>query len=166
MGRPTKLTPEVQTKVVQAISGGNYRQVAAEWAGIPPDTLAHWMGRHREPYLSFRHAVLEAEKTAEIRAVALVMKGAAEDPKHAEWWLERKFHERWGRRDRTEVTGAGGGPIQHEHGFDLRRLSVDQLAALREIRVQAQSSLPAVAEVLPMRALPPASNGNQNGSDG
>ncbi|MDP2659908.1 MAG: hypothetical protein Q8R28_04180, partial [Dehalococcoidia bacterium] len=99
-GRPTKCTPETQAKVVEAIVGGNYREVAAQWAGLGPETITRWMSRNREPYLSFRHAVLEAEQAAEIRAVALIMKGAAEDPKHAEWWLERKFHERWGRKDR------------------------------------------------------------------
>ena len=114
MGRPTKLTPELQTKVVQAISGGNYREVAAQWAGVPADTLTRWMSRPREPYVSFRRAVLEAERAAEIRAVALVMQAAAADPKHAEWWLERKFHERWGRKDRMELAGKDGGPIQLE----------------------------------------------------
>lgn len=102
-GRPTKLTPECQQKVVDAIRGGNYREVAAEWAGIAPETLTRWMSRKGHPYEGFRQAVLEAEKAAEIRMVALVMKAAAEDPKHAEWWLERKFHERWGRQDRVQV---------------------------------------------------------------
>ena len=143
IGRPTKLTPEVQAKIVLAISGGNYRQVAAEWAGIPPDTLAHWMGRHREPYLSFRHAVLEAEKMAEIGAVALIMKAAKEDPKHAEWWLERKFHERWGRKDRHEVTGADGGPIDARVVFYLPE----------------PTRLVAVLEAPASRALPQAGNG-------
>lgn len=33
-GRPTKLTPEVQEKMLVAIRGGNYREVASQWAGI------------------------------------------------------------------------------------------------------------------------------------
>lgn len=115
VGRPTKLTNEVQEKILQAIRGGNYREVAARWAGIDPVTLTRWMRRgeqgRRGPYVQFCQAVLEAEQQAELRAVALIMKGAASDPNHAKWWLERKFHERWGRRERTEHTGADGGPV-------------------------------------------------------
>ncbi len=117
-GRPSKLTPELQAKIVQAISGGNYRAVAAEWVGVSAKTLREWMARGGKakagPFAEFRAAVLEAERAAEIRAVALVMKAAAEDPRHAEWWLERKCHGRWGRKDRKEITGAKGGPLQVE----------------------------------------------------
>ena len=147
MARPTKLTPEVQSKVVQAISGGNYREVAAQWAGVGAETLTRWMSRPREPYLAFRQAVLEAERVAEIRAVALIMKGAAEDPKHAEWWLERKFHERWGRKDRHEVTGANGGPIDARVIFYLPEPT-------RRV---------AVLETSASRALPPAGPGGNGG---
>ena len=64
--------------------------------------------------VDFRRQVLEAEKAAEIRAVALVMKAAVNDPRHAEWWLERKHPDRWGRKDRlqAEVSGPEGGPVQ------------------------------------------------------
>jgi hypothetical protein len=40
-------------------------------------------------------------------AVGQVMKHAAEDPKHAEWWLARKFPERWADRSRQQLTVAG-----------------------------------------------------------
>lgn len=108
-GRPPKLTPEVQKRICDAVGGGNYRQVAAEWAGINPATLRSWMARGRRErkgiFRDLRAAVLEAERAAEIRMVALVMKAAAEDPKHAEWWLERKFPSRWGsqRREIAEM---------------------------------------------------------------
>ncbi len=154
-GRPTKCTPEAQTKIVQAIAGGNYREVAAQWAGVAPETLGRWLSRKREPYLSFRRAVLEAEQAAEIRAVALIMKAAAEDPKHAEWWLERKFHERWGRRDRTELTGKDGGPIQTAVTVYVPENGRDRLPGPRS-----------AALVTPVRVLPQRANGNSNGSAG
>ena len=108
MARPTKLTPEVQRKICDAVSGGNFRNVAARWAGVPLSTFWHWCqqgkaatkGRKRE----FWEALLEAEKAAEIRAVALIMKAAQDDAKHAQWWLERKHHKRWGRKDLHKVT--------------------------------------------------------------
>lgn len=104
-GRPSKLTPEVQAKIVEAIRGGNYREVAAEWAGIGERTFQTWMAGQKPAHLEFQRAVIEAERAAEIRAVALIMKAAANDPKHAEWWLERKFHDRWGRKDKVDLAG-------------------------------------------------------------
>lgn len=97
-GRPTKLTPETQERILKAIREGNYREVAAQWAGVAPETLYRWLSRDREPYRQFRHALLEAEQAAEIRMVARIMKMAEKDPNHAKWWLERKFPDRWGRR--------------------------------------------------------------------
>jgi hypothetical protein len=118
-GRPTKLTGAIQAKVCEAIRGGNYRETAALWAGVPPETLSRWMKKPGAKFVAFRRAVLEAERAAEIRAVALVMKAAAEDPNHAKWWLERKFPERWGRRERHELMGEGGGPVRVEHGIQV-----------------------------------------------
>jgi hypothetical protein len=110
-GRPCQLTPEITAKVVQAISGGNYRQVAAQWAGVSARTFHEWVAKGKRQssgiYVDFLQAILEAERAAEIRMVALVMKAAAEDPRHAEWWLERKRPARWGRRDRHEVRHSG-----------------------------------------------------------
>lgn len=113
MGRPTKCTPELTAKVVEAIRAGNFREVAAQWVGVSPANLSRWMTRPGEPYETFRQAVLEAEQLAEIDAVALIMKAAKGDAKHAQWWLERKFPSRWGRKDRHELTGADGGRIEH-----------------------------------------------------
>jgi len=139
-GRPTKLTPEVADRICQAIAGGNYREVAAAWAGIGERTLRDWMRRGENPrsvYHDFRRRVLEAEQAAEIRAVGLIMASAAKDPKHAEWWLQRKHPERWGRKDRlqTEITGPGGGPI----GVDVSaREELAGLIARLAARVEAQ----------------------------
>jgi transposase-like protein len=115
-GRPSKLTEEVTARVVQALQGGNYRKVAAEWAGISSTVFREWMilGKKRpnSKHGEFRRRVLEAERTAEIRVVALVMKAAAEDPRHGEWWLARKFPERWADKTRikgaVELSGPGG----------------------------------------------------------
>jgi transposase-like protein len=115
-GRPSKLTVEVQMRVCEALRGGNYRDVAAQWAGISPSTLAKWLKKKDEKHLAFQRAVEEAERAAEVRAVAIVMKAASSEPRHAQWWLERKYPERWGRRDRHEVMGDGGGPVRVEHG--------------------------------------------------
>lgn len=132
-GRPPKLSPEVVDKLCQALSAGNYRNVAAEWAGISQSTLRHWMQTGKEqkagPYRDFRRRVLEAEKAAEIRAVGLVMQAAKDDARHAEWWLERKFNARWGRKDTTKLTG-GKDAIKVETRRIEEILTEEQLIAL------------------------------------
>ena len=44
-GRPTKLSLDVQNKIVQALQAGTYRQDAAEYAGVDAATLRRWMAR-------------------------------------------------------------------------------------------------------------------------
>lgn len=115
--------PETQEKVerlLSALRGGNFREVACEWAGIPERTFRAWMDEGEagapESSVAFCRQVIEAEKAAEIHCVELVMREAEQDPKHAEWWLERKHPDRWGRKDRlqAEHTGANGGPVLFE----------------------------------------------------
>lgn len=110
VGRPTKYTQEIGEKLCEIIAAGNYRQTAYQFVGVPKRTFEAWVERIPE----FQHMILQAEQRAEIRCVTLIMKAAAEDPKHAEWWLERKCYPRWGRKDKQtlEHTGAAGGPIQ------------------------------------------------------
>ena len=107
MGRRTKLNPEVQEKIVSAIRAGNYAMIAAEYAGICEGTFYGWLKRGREEgqgiYFEFLKAVKEAEREAEVRAVAHVQKHMTGNWTAAMTYLERKFPQRWGRRDRAPV---------------------------------------------------------------
>ena len=106
-GRRTKLTPEVQEKVVSAIRAGNYANVAAEYAGIGERTFYRWLQRgqaaKRGIYRQFWQAVKKAEREAEVRAVAIIQKHMEDNWQAAMTYLERKFPDRWGRRDRLRV---------------------------------------------------------------
>lgn len=130
-GRRPKLTEEIQAKVVAALRGGNFRSTAAGWAGIGARTLREWMQKGeaapKSPHGLFRHAVLEAEKAAEIHAVGLIMRAASTDVKHAEWWLSHRFPERWAERRKVEMS-KDPKTIEAEREFrPLKGLSVDQL---------------------------------------
>lgn len=136
-GRPTVMQPEAVDRLLKALAAGNWRGVACEWAGIGERTFREWMskgeGQKVGRFRDFRRRVLEAEQSAEIRAVGLVMKAAEEDARHAEWFLERKFPERWGRKDRHELTGAGGGPVVTESLSQLSREELLSIAALPDL---------------------------------
>jgi len=109
MGRPSKLTPETQKLFVDAIAAGNYVATAAELAGIGQSTYYRWLeqgktatrGRYRE----FWDAVKKAEAQAEAVRVARIARAGGEGNWQADaWYLERRYPDRWGRRQRLEHT--------------------------------------------------------------
>ena len=109
MGRPTKLTPEVQQKIVTAISAGNAEETAAEYAGIAPSTFFRWMSQGAKPRAAkvkrkFREAVSRARVEAEVRHVVVIEQVAAVDWRADAWWLERRRHDRWGKKESLEIT--------------------------------------------------------------
>ncbi len=102
-GRPTKLTPKIQERIIQAISLGNYRKDAAAFAGVDPATVHRWMVRGaNEPqseYGTFRRAVQEAEARSKVAAMGCVTKAARDgDWKAASWWLSRKYPHQYSDR--------------------------------------------------------------------
>lgn len=113
MARPTKLTPELQERLTEAIRAGNYYEAACGYAGIHYSTFRRWMdtgeraksGKFRE----FYEAVTRAEQEAEVRMVAQWQKHMPEDYRAIRDFLERRYPERWARQNkmdmRQEVTG-------------------------------------------------------------
>ena len=125
-GRPSKLTSEVKARLVQAIEAGNYYEAACGYAGITYTTFRNWMikgenaksGKYRE----FFEAITRAETVAEVRMVAQWQQHMPEDYRAIRDFLERRFPDRWGRKDKVqqEISGPGGGPITW---VDLVRLA-------------------------------------------
>ncbi|NJL28741.1 MAG: hypothetical protein HC897_13035 [Thermoanaerobaculia bacterium] len=107
MGRKSRLTPEIQEKIVSVIRAGNYACVAAQYAGITTRTFYRWLekgeARPNSAYGHFRHAVKAAESEAEVRAVAIIQNLMTNNWQAAMTFLERKFPERWARRIRVTV---------------------------------------------------------------
>lgn len=101
-GRPEKLTPELQQKIVDAIRMGAYIETAAAYAGINKSTLYDWMRRGARAksgkYKEFSNAIEKALAESEMRDLAVIAKASRENWQAAAWRLERKFPDRWGRR--------------------------------------------------------------------
>lgn len=110
LGRPLMLTEPVKERLMQALRAGNFRGVAARYAGISETTLAVWMklgkDQHHGPFRELRSAVHKAEADAEAHHVGLLLKHAQDDVKATTFYLERKFHKRWGRKDTINATVA------------------------------------------------------------
>lgn len=155
MARPTKLTPELQENVLKVIRSGNYIETACAYVGINKSTFYDWLKRgarekdrvaknprarvrkDEQPFVDFSNAVEKALAHAEIRDVAIIGKAAEENWQAAAWRLERKFPDRWGRKDKyaLEHSGKDGGPIEtsHKEEMDLSNLTDKELEQLEQI---------------------------------
>lgn len=111
-GRPTKLTPALQERILKLVRAGNYPETAAASIGVGRTTYYRWMERGEkcakgdEAYRDFREALTRAKATAEAAALAKVSKGFADKvrgPERAQWYLERVAPDRFGRRDKVVV---------------------------------------------------------------
>lgn len=137
IGRPTKLTRQRHDRIVSMIKAGSYAIVAARANGIHPATFHAWTARGRDaergdddlclnpdeqPYADFHDDVKVAEAEAEVASVMLIQRTASNGTwQAAAWLLERKYSDRWGRKDhlRQEVSGPAGGPVEVDAKAEL-----------------------------------------------
>lgn len=130
-GRPTKLTKALTEQICRAIRAGNYPAVAARSCGVGESTFYRWMeegrsatkGLHRD----FYEEVKGAEAKAEVNAVALVAKAMSGEWRAAIGLLERRFAERWRRRERAES------PVDERPVIDLNELTDKELKTLERL---------------------------------
>lgn len=116
MARPSKYSKEVETKICTAIANGVPLKYAAMAGGISGETMRRWMidgEAGLEPYVGFLEAVKEAEEKAVPTLLLVIRNHATKNWTAAAWMLERMHPEEFARQ-RLELTGANGGPIEHQ----------------------------------------------------
>lgn len=103
-GRLTKLTDDVQAKIVDAVADGAPLKFAAEAAGVNERSVVRWMARGRNNEKPFR-AFLSAVKAAESKCVHSSIKTLLDHGKTSwqakAWWLERRFPDHFGTESRV-----------------------------------------------------------------
>lgn len=132
VGRPLKITPEIQADLIKMLSAGNYLETAAAYCGISTDTVRGWVKRGEQEaqrlkadstawpikseteFMELAIAIRQAQATSEIRDVMLIGNAARDQWQAAAWRLERRYPDKWGKKERHELTGADGGPVQIE----------------------------------------------------
>jgi len=104
-GRPTKLTPEIQKVIVDAISAGGFIETAVTLAGVSKDTFYQWLKRgNREKsgiYRDFTDSIKKALATAETHYMALIGRAAKTQWQAAAWMLERRFRHNWAKSEQS-----------------------------------------------------------------
>jgi transposase len=129
-GRPSKLTDDVQERLLRMLQAGVYQDAAADAAGVGRSTYYAWLERGRRErerlagdarrkakpderrYLDFLDAVETARGTAEVRYTLAIQQAAQRGTwQAAAWWLERSFPDRYGRRERRDGDVDGLGAI-------------------------------------------------------
>lgn len=84
MARPTKLTPDVQKRICEALRAGNTRKASAAFGGVDYATFAEWISRGEDrnrrksnvEFAEFAEAVTRAESECEVENVAILKKAA------------------------------------------------------------------------------------------
>lgn len=134
-GRKTKYVPERIERILGYLRDGNTRKTAGQASGISHETFCQWLHRYPE----FSEQVTRAEAEAETTAVQTVLSAAIKGQwGAAAWWLERRRHEEWGKKDRIEML--------HQVRELARTVNESEDAAvaqaeqiLRELRSQARA---------------------------
>ena len=137
MARPSKLTPEITKRLIEAIRAGNYYEAACAYAGIHYSTFRKWMqkgetaksGKFRE----FFEAIMQAEYEAEARMVALWQKHMPEDYRAIRDFLERRYPERWGKRVdvKQNIKQEVQGQVTQKYEYDITQRIISDPEAVQ-----------------------------------
>lgn len=119
VGRKTKLNDTRLKKVVEGITAGLPYDTACALAGICYQTFLNWMKRGEAAqtgkFFEFFEEVKKAEAIAESVHIANIKKAGKDGVWQADaWMLERRFPEKWGRREQVkqEISGPEGEPLK------------------------------------------------------
>lgn len=102
IGRPSKLTPELQERLVALIRAGNYVETAVLLVGLSKQTFYEWLRKGREQkrgkYAAFADAIERAAAEADERDLRRIDEAADKGIwQAAAWRLERRRPDQFGR---------------------------------------------------------------------
>jgi hypothetical protein len=96
MGRPIKLTDELEQTICNAIVDGATYAAASEAAGIAYSTFNEWMKDERPRFLKFSEAVRQANARARTELIRQIKQHGRKDWRALAWILERRFKDEYG----------------------------------------------------------------------
>jgi hypothetical protein len=137
MANPSKLTPAVRQTILENLAAGATVQASCLAAGIARQTFYDWRAKAEageSPFVEFFAAVEQAEAQAQVERVTVIRQAMADSWQAAAWWLERRFPEDWGRRERHEHSSPAGNPLKVQvEGADTAARLEPYLPAITEL---------------------------------
>jgi hypothetical protein len=163
--------------IVDLLKRGNYISTAARAVGINPVTIGAWVRKGHElsevdreldeteqMFVDFAVEVEKARAFAEVSHVETIRQASKDNWTASAWWLERSNPNNWGRVQRTEITGAGGGAIEIDVESVNRKIEallsrqiIDVTAVITEstgVEQDAQSAIQAARAEIAAREEP------------
>ncbi len=108
-GRKTILTKELIHKFEVLLSAGNYVVTACGTLGISQSAYYEWLKKGETAndglYAEFEKAVKKAEHIAEAKWMRDISQDEAWQSKA--WLMERRYPERWGKKDNLALSHSG-----------------------------------------------------------
>lgn len=122
--------------VLRYLENGHYMTEACRLARVSPKTVRAWLAQAQKDeeagietqFTAFAERVARAEAKLEERQLSRI-EAAASEPKGwtaAAWLLERRFPQRWSLRNRVELAGADGEPVQVVVKFAQKKAKDDE----------------------------------------
>ncbi len=141
MPAPTKLTPETQAAIVQAVAAGATYRAAAEAAGIAYNTFNDWMKAGEAAHTGAKRALYDAVQKANASARLILLLRVQEagkphevmttrtitnadgstrtettttvefDWRAAAWILERRFADEYAQHVKNQLSGDASAPL-------------------------------------------------------
>ncbi len=112
-----KYSSEKTKEICEFLQTGSTRTDACTLVDISYETFCQWM---KKP--EFSEAIKKAEIKNKQRSAALIQKAAETTWQAAAWWLERKYPDEFGARQRLDHAGHDGGPLYPKELTDARNL--------------------------------------------
>ncbi len=156
-GRPSKLTPELQERIIECIRRGAFIERACQLVGVGERTYHGWIERGEKdaaagrdtPFSQFMQAATQAR--AQVQQVCIEYLLNNKDPEklneNMKWFLERSFFAEYGRKS-FSMSSKIAAPEEEEEPD-----RAPSLAAQKAVLLQLVEDHPEIREEL--QSLPP-----------
>lgn len=127
VGEGTKLTADVQAKIIAALRVGCPMNTSAAYAAVAPSTFNLWLRQGRDgkqPYKGLVDEIDLAIADGKMRDLVRIDQGADKDWRAAAWKLERRFPLEFGEKTQSEIT------VQARPFIDVSKLTVAEQQTL------------------------------------
>ena len=115
-GRPSKF--DKRDKFLDFVREGYTLAAASGLAGIDRTTIHRWLATgsraRRGQFRDFFNAYQDAQRVAEATLTKIIFEGCRTDYRFALQVAEWRFPEHWSLKERREITGPEGAPLQVE----------------------------------------------------